>query len=111
MSAVSQALSSGERKLYLLGWIAATEYGGGSEWTLNHDGCWSGSWAPSDSKDSTKVHGTKESAVAMAKAHKKRWGKYPTYVRSYAYETSSIENAEKFCVHPLQDYIPMKEFV
>jgi len=111
MSAVARALSVGERNLYLMGWIAAIEYGDGSEWTLNHDGGWSGLWAAEGSRDSTKVHITKESAVAMAKAHKARWGQFPVYVRSYAYETPNVENAKKFCVQPLQDFVPMKEFV
>jgi hypothetical protein len=47
----------------------------------------------------------------MAKAHKARWGQFPVYVRSYAYETPNVENAKKFCVQPLQDFVPMKEFV
>lgn len=110
-SAAARAIKEGKRKPYLMGWVAAIEHSDGSEWTLNHDGNRSGAWAKASSRDSTKIHPTKESALAMAREHKARGGRFPVYIRSYAYETPDVKTAEKFCVLPLQDFVLTKEFV
>lgn len=110
MSAVSRALSGGERKLYLMGWIAAVDYPSpDGEWGLNCDGKMESRWGSAIQR--TKVHRTLESALSMARMRKSDCPNERVYVRSYAYETPNVETAKKFCVQPLQDFVPMKEFV
>jgi len=109
MSAVSRALSGGERKLYLMGWIAAVEWHDGSEWGLNQHGHLESRHGTVDKQ--TRVHGTISSARTMAVMHKESYPDSKAYFRSYAYETPDVETAKKFCVQPLRDFVPMKEFV